>query len=312
MLAAKQLHAIRRQAGSPFSKKPASGYLRGIDFYSGSELVSTVARATNQFQRFHQVYPDLVSPKGFCEKVHWAKFFRELKVPESGNKLLTETFIPPEHRDALRVPGIAWHSPEPRLPSNDDIAPGEYYLKANHGSGLFRRLAYPLTDEARHSLERLCSQWLQVKAGVRYGEWHYSAFARELFLQESISQKTSTLSWDFYVFRGQVGHITVHKKSSSAGEDRLTWLTPDFQMLHCQNPYVERVPPAELKVADTTMALMRSYASAIGRDYNFLRVDFLVGDDETIYLGEITFTPADALIPFSRDWNFRLGQLWRL
>src|SRR5262249_26454694 len=73
---------IKASPYTPFNKAPRIGYLRGIDFYKGSKLISTIASAMYGYRWYHGVYPNLLKPKYFDEKLIKLKFFTELKVPE--------------------------------------------------------------------------------------------------------------------------------------------------------------------------------------------------------------------------------------
>jgi hypothetical protein len=86
------IEKIERDRNSPFSKKPQSGYLRGIDFYERRHsLTKALAIALLIFREAHGTFPDLVQPTTFTEKLIWSAFFSEFKIPESGNKLLTSS-----------------------------------------------------------------------------------------------------------------------------------------------------------------------------------------------------------------------------
>ncbi|MGB8743559.1 MAG: hypothetical protein WCD52_25945, partial [Xanthobacteraceae bacterium] len=56
------VNIIKRSSYSRFNKAPRVGYLRGIDFYKGSELISTIALAMYEYQRFHGARPNLLKP----------------------------------------------------------------------------------------------------------------------------------------------------------------------------------------------------------------------------------------------------------
>src|SRR5690554_6948310 len=79
--ARRQLAEIRKLPHSPFNHLPRDGYLRGIDFYDESGLLSAMALAMAKFRNKHGVLPNLVNPVGFNEKIVWSKFFAEFKVP---------------------------------------------------------------------------------------------------------------------------------------------------------------------------------------------------------------------------------------
>src|SRR5262249_32385536 len=157
---------------SPFNKAPRVGYLRGIDFYKGVKLISTIAFAMYRYRRFHGLYPNLLKPKYFDEKLFKSKFFTELKVPESGNKLLTSSFIPADWKTSISVAKIVWHSPTAKLPRNNEIKSGYYFLKASHGCGMFKTL----TEDEFICLEKICEKWLENDYGLTTGEWWYNTF----------------------------------------------------------------------------------------------------------------------------------------
>src|SRR5436309_2233018 len=102
----------------PFRTEVAPGYKRGIDFYPTVAMPRVLHSAAMQFRKVHGRFPDLIQPRRLSDKIFWSKFFRPLKVPETGNKLLTSSFIPEEAKKLVRCPEIVWHSPAPPIPRN--------------------------------------------------------------------------------------------------------------------------------------------------------------------------------------------------
>jgi hypothetical protein len=92
--------------------------------------------------------------------------------------------------------------------------------------------------------------------------------------------------------------------------DEATLLDPDYNQIDFQNPSRRRVsfdlPSPALR------AQMNQAASLIGGQFGFARVDFLIGDDEKVYLSEITFTPGNGLTYWPDDLDLDLGNLWAL
>ena len=176
----KQLIFIRFSKISPYKISARIGYLRGMDFYAPLKFYRVLANAMLHYKKAHGVYPNLVRPQGFSEKVFWFKFFGEVKVPESGNKLLTGHFIPAHMRHLISCPQIVWHAMQPTLPKNHELPAGSYYLKASHGSNMFKKIQYPLADQERIVLESVCQQWLTYPFGIETGEWWYNSFDKEI------------------------------------------------------------------------------------------------------------------------------------
>lgn len=307
-LAKLQIAAIQGMPNSPFERQPRPNHLRGIDFYDEDTLLLTMARYMRRYHRAQGVLPKLIEPVGFSEKICWSNFFAEMRVPESGNKLLTSSFIPASVQGMLKCPEIVWHSRHPDLPRNEEFEPGSYYLKAAHGSSMCRRISYPLSEEHFERLQVKCRQWLAEHYGFESGEWWYCAFDKEVLIERDVCGEDHSVSWYFYVFSGKIGFIVARRKSGNAGEG--TWFDQDFEIL----PYQTDIHPpiTNIRTTENAKARMRDCALAIGKDHSFVRVDLMLGPDEQIYLGEITFSPCNGYMPFPPEFDLALGEMWRL
>ena len=304
--AVRQLAAVMAEPDGPFSRDPKPGHRRGIDAYKSTNLIRALTNAMFGYHDRFGIYPDMVAPKTFNEKIFRFKFFGNIKVPETGNKLLTERFIPEALRDRLRCPPLIWHSDSLPLPRNDRIAPGRYYLKANHGSGLFKAIRYPLDDAERPALAARAQQWLGQIYGIHDGEWWYAGIPRRLMLEADVCDGQPSVSWNVYVMNGRIGCIELFDKNAEPMQ--VTWLDADFRPDSLQMDALVRVKDPVLP-ADPEF--MKQAALAIAAPYDFARVDFFVGADGTLYLGEITFSPSNALSRRPAAMEQRLGALLR-
>jgi hypothetical protein len=260
----------------------------------------------HDYRRCHGVWPSLLKPTYFDEKLFRSKFFAEIKVPESGNKLLTSSFIPVDLETSISVAKIVWHSATAKLPRNDEIKPGFYFLKANHGSGMFKRIRYPLSENELICLERTCEEWLECEYGLTTREWWYSTFKKEILIEEQIGAENYPICWYFYTFEGVIGQITAHRKTGSI--DELTWFDENFELLAYQDPRMSRVK--NICLTQDTQNKLKRYASLISRQLKFIRIDFLVDDNQKIYLGELTVCPTNAHNSFPKERQTYLGNLW--
>lgn len=308
--AARQLQAIRSRPASPFDSPPSPGHMRGLDFYNPRELRIVMARMLADYKRNFGAYPNVASPQLLNEKILWFKLFGEFKVPEAGNKLLTARFLPEEAADLVRIPFIAWHSTTPVLPPDESIEPGHYYLKASHGCNMYCRVRFPLDDRDRAKLEAECRRWLAKPYGLDDGEWWYNVFPKEILLEKDVSDSDGSTSWNFFVIGGQVESISLIWKPPQVrrGASLKTRLDPDFRK-------PESVRSATLDTPDISAQArhrMKAAAEIIGRRFGFVRVDFLLGPDETVYLNEITFTPGNGLIRRAPSLEASLGHKWQL
>lgn len=302
--AAKQLSEIMTDRNTVYSRTPKKGYMRGIDYYNSASLLRCLAICFHNYRCAFGVYPNIVNPIGFNEKILWFKFFSEIKIPESGNKLLTSSFIPNELKETISCPEIVWHSKKAVLPHNDQIEAGIYYLKSNHGCGMLQRIQYPLTIEAKASLEETCRTWLNIRFGVNHGEWWYDTFPKEILIEKSISEDIESMAWCFYTFKNINPFISAAIKRKNKIDT--VWMDGLGNPLATQknNDSIESftLPKKFLDI--------KQQALAIGRNHNFIRVDFLLDSDEKAYLGEITFSPGNGLTKRPQQIDLDLGTLW--
>jgi hypothetical protein len=296
---------------SPFNKIPRDGHLRGIDFYSRNELIRAVATTIANYKLVHGRQPDLLSPKTFNEKICWSKFFREFRIPDSGNKLRTSSFIPPHLHGTIKCPKIIWHSSRPQLPPNQQIRAGVYYLKANHGSGMVKRVSFPLHIEDRLELEALANEWLNNPFGLATGEWWYAVFEREIILEEAVGAEENTTTFNFHVFAGEVAMISCYKKDlSGAGADLSMLLDPKINVLpFCAE---EAEPMCELPFSMEAGLKLRRIAGSIAKQFEYARVDFLLDEQERPFLGEVTFAPGDGMFRWPANVDSEFGSKWAL
>lgn len=285
-----QLMWIAFPSNSVFRKSASLGKMRGIDYYASCELICAMATALMYYRLKFGRYPNIVRPVGFNEKIMWYKFFGEIKVPESGDKLSTNLLLTEELKKQVLTLPVVWSSEVPRLPSNTDIEPGTYYLKASHGSGMFERIQYPLSDSRRTELERIGSSWLKNRFGWSDGEWWYSTFKPKLLMEQSVTGDENSISWNFYVVNGKVPMIGLFMKSTD-GHECSTWLDERF----CALPWKSKLPDVSDYKIGSQQNLMLEISKKIGEKFAAIRVDFLLGTDGRIYLCELTFSPGNAM-----------------
>lgn len=303
------LWRLRLKRDSPFRTRPPEGFLRGIDFYSRRELIRTLATVLTTYRQAGGRYPDLVSPRLYSEKLSHAKFFSPIKVPESGNKLLTATFLPPSLHSSVSVPEMVWDADAPTLPENESLPAGDYYLKASHGSSMLRRIRFPMAPAERQQLEATCREWLNQPYGLGLGEWWYNTFPKRILIERSVAALSPSIAFLFYVIRGEVEMICVYAKPIEAGQRRRNLrMDGRFRPMAIQNSDCEVFEEFHLSEANRRRCL--DVAQKIGRQFRFVRIDLLIGDDERIYLNEVTLTPGAGVPLEDKDLDLHLGSLW--
>lgn len=285
----------------------AAHCMRGFDFYSPRKFLSVLVDSGTKYKNIHGGYPRLTHPTYFNEKLFYKKFFGNVKIPESGNKLLTSSFIPESVAADISCPKIIWHSPIAVLPDNSDIPAGHYYLKANHGSDMFAKVKYPMTAEEKRNLELKCLSWLNNDFGFWSGEWWYCVFQKEILLEVSISEDRNSIAIGFYIFHGVIKFIALNKKKDDQAE--ITWLDEQLKPTTYQSLSYPRV--SDFEFLGDLKRLKRNVIEIAGKN-DFVRVDVLLGDDGLYYLGEVTFSPGNALSVRPQELEEYLGSAWDL
>jgi hypothetical protein len=292
---------------SPLLARSLPGHERGVDRLDRRAFCRLLDESIARFVGIHGYLPDLFQPERFLEKLLWRKFFSNLRVPQSGNKLLVGTYIPPQFEQHVRTPQVVWRSTDPRLPDNGEIAAGWYYLKSNHGAGNVERVRFPLEAAERIRLEATTARWLQHPYQPRRFEWWYNAYAREIFLERSVGDEPSPITWCFYAFATGVHYVGADRKTASGVQ--AVRLSRDLARLpeRYQHPIHERLSNWTV-VFDA--ALVRRIATAIAAPLGFARVDFLFAPDGSCFLNEVTLTPGNVGNYLHPELDVFLGRMW--
>lgn len=303
--ALKQLSKLMALPNGPFHTQLRKGYQRGIDFYSMSSLIKVLSNSMNVFRKRHGLYPNIVRPQGFNQKIFYRKFFEPILVTYCGNKLKTSSFIPDDIKSELKCPDLLWHSQFPKLPDNDALPAGSYYVKANHGSNFYELVTYPLTIESRALVEKKCSAWLQSSYGLNSGEWWYNVFTKEILIEKNVSPNADSVSLNFFVVKGSIAFICMHLKAT----DEELYLDSDFNPIEFKSN-TEKFHRLIRSLKNETLKQLSLFAQKVGASFSFVRVDFFLGEGEDIYLAELTLSPGNALSFRPRGFDEKLGEWW--
>lgn len=299
------LEIAARLGGHP----PPAGHLRGIDFYPPAALIAAVTRSLQQFHFRHGRWPALAAPATYNDKLYCSKFFRPLPLPTPADKCRVAAYIPPDFTDRVRPMPVAWTSTAPHLPVDDAVAPGRWWLKANHGSGMNLALDWPPSRAVRVEAAAVAARWLQIRYGVGVGEWWYADIPPTLMLVRGIAR---AIDCKFCMIHGRIGYVLVafdlpdgRRARSFYDPDAALqgeWRQLDLQMMGSPNPPVPR--PGALATAC-------AFALAVGARFEQVRVDLLHVPDETLYLTELTLCDMDARVRFTpAAFDVALGAEW--
>ena len=272
--------------------------MRGIDFYPWKDFLRAVITGARIFKAENGYLPPLVSPASFNEHIFARKFFAPLPMPSLADKLAARDYFKARLGDEL-LPAVAW--------VGDDIAglfaaklpAGRYVLKANHGSewNLFLNLPDDLSAK-RTEIEQRAMTWLSSRYGYDWGEWQYSVFKPQLFLEEFIDFNGAKTPDDykFYCFHGKACFIEIDVDRFT--QSRSAFYSLDWQCI----PVNYGEEPIQCRRPHNLEDMIR-VAEIVARDMDFTRVDLYSDRNSRIKFGEITSFPGNGTLHFS-DFKF--------
>lgn len=295
---------IKEEGLHGVDQPPPMGTRRGIDVL-GEAFDETFAISFNKYRLHHQKRPNLFNPKTFTEKQVLFKFFGPIPDATPSDKLRSPAYAPLDVRHLVKLPKRLFIYDTPRLPADDEIKPGSYFFKSNHGSGTNLRVRFPMSASLRDTLEAKARRWLTKVHNAELGLWWYESMPRNVYIEEDLgSEIADAADWKFFVCNGRVEIFQVDV--DRFGDHVQTIYDRDGNFLP-QELYFRSGNPVEMP---TRLDDMLRIAEAIGRNFDFVRVDmFIKGQD--IYLGEIGLVPNGATRAIlSPELDERLGAAW--
>ena len=261
--------------------------------------------ALRRYKRAFGVYPNLISPKAFSEKVlHRMVFDRRPILVTLTDKYAARDYV----RDKIGehvLPRLYWVTKTPSDIPFDSL-PNEFVVKPTHGSGWVYLVPNKACLDRRDLLDK-CACWLRSSYYYHEYEWAYKHIEPRIIVEELISDGTGPVPVDykFYVFDGKVHFIWAI--TGRFTDFRIQGYTPSWDRLEMKTRSKSIWPPLPRPLHFDEMI---RYAEILGDGLDFLRVDFY--DAGKVYFGEMTVYP-DAGLEFRHPmWNRYFGECWNL
>lgn len=245
----------------------------------------------------HGRLPDLAEPRLFTELVQARKLHdRDARMPVLADKLRVKAVVADRLGAEWIVP--TWWSgrvlPE-RVPW-----PTGFVVKARHGCN---QTAFVRTGaENWAAIRRRAARWLETTYGGWLDEWLYREIEAGLLVEPFIGASGRLpVDYKFYVFGGRVAFVQVHLDR----EHRHRWTVLD----RCWRP-IPSARRADVTTAPRSLAAMIEAAEALGRGFDFVRVDLYQPGARPLF-GEMCFYPGSGLDPFDPpELDAIMGRMW--
>ncbi|HEX2659874.1 MAG TPA: ATP-grasp fold amidoligase family protein, partial [Polyangia bacterium] len=154
--------------------------------------------AVDAHRRTHKVFPRLVAPRTFNEKILHRKLFdRRPLLSTLADKLAARAYVA-ERLDPDILPRLYTVTTDPTsLPFS--ALPDRFVVKPTHGSGW----VWIVRDKAtvdRAALIDTCRQWLATSYYDRTGEWIYKNVPPRILIEELIEDGSGIAPTDYKLF----------------------------------------------------------------------------------------------------------------
>ena len=238
---------------------------------------------------------DLNNPKTLNEKLQYLIIYKFGK----REAYLTDKIRVKEYVNSLNIDGLTVPRTIKSYKDANEIdlseLPDKFVIKCNHRSGgvfvCTNKSAFDL-DGIRKVLNNMLKE---NYAKVNY-EYHYKYIEPQIMVEEYISDGTGRMPYDykFYMFSGRVGKLLLCS-------DRANGLRQDMfdQYWNYQDDVLPEyrsntVPAKPDNLQDLVRIAEELCVTDKSHNFPFVRVD-LYSDNNKVYFGEYTFTPAQGL-----------------
>ena len=272
----------------------------------GSVLSPAVCKSAMIYLRLGY-WPNIRKPRSLNEKVA----HRQLFAPHPLGSLLADKWRVREYvaerglGDILNE--VYFVTDDPASIPFDDL-PGQFVIKANHGCG-WNIIVKDKSELHQRRVIRQCRMWLRRKYGraSHNYETHYDSIAPLILVERFLRDERYELPVDYKIdcFHGRTHSIGVKHRCADItayGRYDTTWNQLDFAAVGIPaGGHIER--PSRLNA-------MIEAAERLSCGIDYCRVDLYLLNDKDLFFGEITMNPSGGINPISKEWDFRLGELW--
>lgn len=238
----------------------------------------------------------LSDPMLFTELIQHRKLYdRDPRLPRLADKVAAKEWVAGVLGRDWVIPTL-WHGPAlGELPD----WPTPFVVKSRHGCNQRDFVRSPEHDWAR--LRRRARGWVRRRYGWWLGEWLYAGIERGLLVEPFVGRGgVLPVDYKVFVFGGRAAFVQVHLERETAHR----WVVLD-------RDWRRRTPGPDAPARPDSLPEMLAAAERLGRDFDFVRVDFYEVDGRPTF-GEMTFYPGSGLYPLDPpELDAEMGTLWR-
>ena len=190
--------------------------------------------------------------------------------------------------------------------------PNQFVLKLNHGSAMNIICTDKLKLNLKETIKKL-KIWKNKNYGLWSTEFQYMYVKRKIYAEQFLSD--DLIDYKVFCFNGKSKFIRIRKKLKYKNKIikihnhyDINWKLNNLES--GLRGYI-RKPDIKIK-KPKNLDLMIKYANKLSEEFVFVRVDFY-DFNNTIYLGELTFTPSNSFIKWKNlEQNIYIGSFMDL
>jgi len=160
-----------------------------------------------------------------------------------------------------------------------------------------------------HQYHNKFSKWMRMSYGQDLGEWCYEGIKPGIVVEKLIYTSLHPI-YRFMCWKGCVEYIHVHGYDFIKGQAKAKYCTTYDLFWNKQNVKYNIYPYPAME-APKNIREMIGIAEKLAEPFDFVRVD-LYSKEGKIYFSELTHYPVSGRSIFTpKDFDFKLGELWK-
>ncbi|HDS8344728.1 TPA: glycosyltransferase, partial [Proteus mirabilis] len=262
------------------------------------------------FKRKYKRKLNLKKPTSFNEKIHYRILNDHNPIyTKLADKLLVRDYVREKIGEKYLIKLINHYNTPSEI--NFNTLPKSFVLKCNHDVG-----SVMIINDKSKINEKAIKKKLKIalKNNIYYQnrEWHYKNIKPKIICEELINifphnKKNYPEDYKIHCFNGIPRYIEL--QFSRFSHDRriniydFNWNLQPFLMGYKNtNESIEK--PKKLQE-------IYNISKTLSADFDYCRVDFYITPDDSIYFGELTFTPCNGMDDFyPNEWDYLFGKEW--
>lgn len=253
---------------------------------------------------------DFKHPNSFNEKILYKKFYtnitnlspyadkykvRTILKNKNYNKYINDLFLVIEDPEQI----------------NYDKLPKSFVMKANHGSGMIK-IVKDKSEINVNSIKELASKWLKTNynKSISGTEFHYDAIKPKIIFEKLLENKdgSSLLDYKFFCLHGKVEFVDIIDNSRGIP------LTYIYDKNWNQLPFALFNKPIKSSFQKpANFEEMIQVAENLSAEFDFVRIDLYIIDNQKVIFGEYTFFPGGGMLRFvPRKYDYLYGEKFKI